>query len=76
MWCLKQNIYVMQEKFENFFKIFVVDPGYLWFKTGFLLSEWTQHSTLLACFFVINLSTVALFVLDECFDCLMPWVKA
>ena len=27
MWCYKQNIYDMQQKFENFCKIFVVDAG-------------------------------------------------
>ena len=61
----------MQQRSENPCKICVADAGSLssFDLTVFILSQWTQHLTLLPCvFFMINLSTVALFVLDESFN--------
>ena len=76
MWCLKHNIYEMQQRSENPCKICVADAGSLWSfdLTVFILSQWTQHLTLLPCVFfvcVINLSTDRHF-LDESLNCSNP----
>ena len=58
----------MQQKLENFCKIFVVDAGYLRFNSFFCHRELNIRHCFLA-FFVIDLSTVALSVLDGSFNC-------
>ena len=52
------KISILQQKFEHFCKIWVVDTGYHGFNRVFFVTQWTQHSTLLPCvFFVRNLLT-------------------
>ena len=59
----------MQQKFENFCKIFVVDAAYLWFNSFYFVTVNLTFDTASLCFLVINLWTVALFILDESFNC-------
>ena len=63
------KISVLQQKFENFGKIWVVNAGYLWFNSFYFVTVNSTFDTASLIFFVINLSTVALFVLDESFNC-------
>ena len=63
------KISILQQKFENFCKIWVVDAGHFWFNSFYFVTVNSTFDTASLCFFVINLSTVALFVLDESFNC-------
>ena len=63
------KISVLQQNFENFGKIWVVNAGYLWFNSFYFVTVNSTFDTASLIFFVINLSTVALFVLDESFNC-------
>ena len=53
-------ISILQQKFENFCKLWVVDSGY----TFDFVTVNSRFDTVSLCFFVINLSTVQLFVVD------------
>ena len=63
------KISILQQKFENFFKIWVADAEYLWFNSFYFVTVSSTFDTAYLTFFVINLLTVALFVLDESFNC-------
>ena len=63
------KISMLQQKFENFCKIWVVDAGYLWFNSFNFVTVNSTFETAFLCFLVITLSTVALFVLDKMFNC-------
>ena len=58
----------MQQKVEIFCKLFVVDVGYLSFNNFYFVTVNSTFDAAPLHFFVINLTTVALFVLDESHD--------
>ena len=45
-------ISILQQKFENFCKLWVVDSGYTFDLTVSILSQWTQDLTLFPCVFL------------------------
>ena len=63
------KISILQQKFENFFKIWVVDAGHLWFNSFYFVTVNSPFDTASFVFFCDKfISTVALFVLDESFN--------
>ena len=67
---------ILQEKFEFFCKIWVVDAGYLDLTNCFyFFTVISAFDTAYLCFFVIHLSAVALLCLIKVLIVLIPWVK-
>ena len=70
------KILILQQKFENFCKIWAVDAAHLWFKSFYFVTLNSTFDIVSLCFSVINLSTERFFYLMKVLIVLIPWVKA